>query len=393
MVNPPPRVCILTGTRAEYGLLKPLFALFAASAQVKLQVLVTGTHLSPEFGSTWREIVADGYSIDERVEIVLSSDSRVGVCKSMGLALAGFGEALARLAPQLLVVLGDRYEVLCAAAAANVLNIPVAHLHGGEVTEGAIDDAFRHAVSKLSHLHFTSTETYRARVVQMGEAPESVFNVGAIGLDALRQIELLDRPALARSIGFDLGAQHLLLTYHPETVGGGDAGAEMQLLLDTVLASGSEQLLVTGANADAGGRAINQVLAQVQAAHPGRIFVAASLGQLRYLSAMRLATAVVGNSSSGIIEAPSLGVPTVNVGRRQHGRIRAMSVIDAALEPAALRGALDRCRDPAFRATVAQAPNPYGDGRTAPRVARHIEQALQGKDLFRKAFRDLAPTP
>ena len=394
MVSFKPRVCVLTGTRAEYGLLKPLLKGLAQDPALTLQLLVTGSHLVPEFGATWREIVADGFAIDEQVDIVVSTDSRVGVCKSMGLAMMGFGDALDRLRPDMLVLLGDRYEALCAATAANVLNIPVAHLHGGEVTEGAIDDAMRHAITKLSHLHFTSTAAYRQRVIQMGEAAEHVFDVGAIGLDSICKLVPLDCAELSASIGFDLAPAFWLMTYHPETLGDGDGAAEVAALISAVLASGREKLLITGANADAGGRAINQALAHARDGAPERVCVVASLGQQRYLSAMRLSLGVVGNSSSGIIEAPSMKVPTINVGRRQHGRLRAASVIDVPLQPPAIAAALQRCRNAEERATLLREPNPYGDGHTAERVLKHLGAALHGqRPLFHKSFHDIPASP
>lgn len=357
-----------------------------------LKLVVTGAHLSPEFGCTWQQIAADGFNIDDRIEIVLSSDTGVGVCKSMGLAMAGFGEAFARQAPELVVVLGDRYETLCAAAAANVLNIPVAHLHGGEVTEGAIDDAFRHAITKLSHLHFTSTQSYRERVIQLGEHPDTVFNVGAIGLDQIHGLALLDLPSLSASIGFDLSPRYLLVTYHPETIGGADPGEQADVLMASLLGIDGHKLLVTAANADVGGRAINQRVEAVVARHPGRVCMVRSLGTLRYLSAMRHARAVVGNSSSGIIEAPSLKVPTLNIGDRQRGRIRAESVIDVPLDAASIRQALRSIEDEAFRRSLCQMGNPYGDGNAAAQIAERIAQALQRPGLFRKQFHDLVAT-
>lgn len=383
-----PKICVITATRAEYGLLKPLLGAIGASTDLTLQLLVTGTHLSPEFGATWRDIANDGFAIDERVEIVVSSDSSVGVCKSMGLAMMGFGEAFERLKPDAVVVLGDRYEILCAAAAATAHNLPIAHLHGGEVTEGAIDDAFRHAITKMSHLHFTSTEAYRERVIRLGEQPARVFNVGAIGLDSVCSTQFLDVDALGASIGFDLAPGFFLVTYHPETIVEADGAQQVKTLIDTMLTLPDYKILVTGANADKGGRAINRQLAELAAAHPARLCVVTSLGQVRYLSAARLARAVVGNSSSGIIEVPSLGTPTLNIGSRQHGRIRAASVVDVALDPAQILAALARFEAPQFKREMAGLRNPYGDGNSTNRIVAQLRQHLAVNNLFRKTFYD-----
>lgn len=387
----PKKICIVTATRAEYGLLKPLMAAVAAADDLQLQLVVTGTHLSPEFGLTWNEVARDGFAIDERIEIVVSSDSSVGVCKSMGLAMIGFGEAFERLKPDAVVVLGDRYEILCVAAAATAHTIPLVHLHGGEVTEGAIDDAFRHAITKMAQLHFTSTDAYRARVIQLGEQPDRVVNVGAIGLDSIKAAQFMSVAEIGASLGFDLGPRFVLVTYHPETVVEADAARQVGMLIETLLKLDDCKILVTGANADKGGRAINTALAALAAANPARMCVVSSLGQLRYLSAAKSAWAVVGNSSSGIIEVPSLGTPTVNIGTRQHGRIRAESVLDVALDERQILAALERCASDDFQQRLARMSNPYGDGQTTARIVAQLRQHLQAANLFQKKFHD-APT-
>lgn len=383
------KICMVTATRAEYGLLKPLMRALADDAAFTLQLVVTGTHLSPEFGLTWQEIARDGFAIDDKVEIVMSSDSAVGVCKAMGLAMMGLGESFARLQPDAVVILGDRYEMVSVAAAATVHNIPVVHLHGGEVTEGAIDDAFRHAISKMAHLHFTATEGYRRRVIQLGEQPGAVFNVGAIGLDAVCHSTFLPLEELSESIGFALGPRFVLVTYHPETVAGGDGAAEVGLLIDTLLQLEDTTILVTGANADQGGRAINERLAALAALHPARLHVVKSLGTLRYLSAAKHAHAVIGNSSSGIIEVPSLGTPTINIGQRQHGRERAASVIDVALDPSAILAACARLDTSEFARALDGMRNPYGDGNTTARIVAQLHARLADSELFRKRFYDV----
>ncbi len=383
------RVCFVTATRAEYGLMRPLMQWVADEASLERQVIATGAHLSSDFGSTWRDIEADGISIDEKVEIIHASDSAAGVSHSMGMALMGIGAALERLRPHLLILLGDRYEMVSAASAAMVHNIPVAHIHGGEVTEGAIDDGFRHAITKMAHLHFTSTASYRHRVIQLGEHPNRVFDVGAIGLDSVHGVPLIDRASLSASLGADLSGPFFLVTYHPETVDANDPSRELDVLMRALLSVEGHKVLVTGANADVGGRQINERLAQWQAAHPARIVFCSSLGQQRYLSAMKMAQAVVGNSSSGIIEAPSMRVPTIDIGRRQHGRVRATSVLSVPMVEEDVRQALKQVIGAPFRAGLDTVSNPYGAGGTTERIGRILVAQLEQGLSFRKSFFDL----
>jgi UDP-hydrolysing UDP-N-acetyl-D-glucosamine 2-epimerase len=385
------KVMVLTGTRAEYGLLRPLLSLLRADPRIDLSLVATGMHLAPEFGLTWKRIEEDGFRVDRKVEMLLSSDTPAGISKSMGLAQIGYADALEQLAPDLLVLLGDRFEILPAAAAAAVARVPVAHIHGGERSEGAVDELIRHAVTKLSHLHFTSTEEYRARVVQMGEDPARVFNVGALGVDNILSLMPTPRAELERELGFAFGPRVLLVTYHPATLEAADAAAQFQALLGAL--DGLDPALrfvFTKANADAGGRAINAAAEAYCAARPGRAALFASLGQQRYLSLMGMAEAVVGNSSSGIIEAPSLRVPTVNIGTRQQGRVRAASVIDCATDRDSIASALSTALSPAFRSSLAGIPNPYGDGKAAPRIAESLAGADLGS-LAVKSFRDQKP--
>ena len=295
---------------------------------IDLQLLVSGSHLAPEFGETWRQITADGFAIDAQVDMCLSSDEPVAVAKSMALGLAGFAEALDRLKPDLLVVLGDRYEALAAAEAAMLLRVPIAHIHGGEATEGAIDDSIRHAITKMAHLHFAAAELYRERILQLGEAPERVFTVGAPGLDHIDNTKLIDRRELERELGFQFGDRNLLVTYHPATLDPASPAAAVRRLLDALDRMPEVRVIMTKSNADVGGRAINAAIDDYASQRPGRVLAVSSLGQQRYLSVMAQVDAVVGNSSSGIIEAPAMGKPTVNIGPRQQGRVRAPSVID-----------------------------------------------------------------
>ena len=355
---------------------------------VRLQVVVTGAHLAPEMGETWREIEAAGIGIDARVEMLVSGDTPTAVAKSLGLGTIGFADALARLAPDLLVLLGDRYEILAAAQTAMVLRIPIAHIHGGETTEGAIDEAIRHAITKMAHLHFVAAEPFRRRVIAMGEAPERVFTVGALGLDGIAKVDPMDEADLAGALGLELERPFLLVTYHPATLAeNACAGAEALLAALESLSEGT--VLFTGVNADADGRRIDRLIRDFVARDEDRRAYRASLGQRLYLNAMRHADVVVGNSSSGIIEAPSLGVPTVNLGARQEGRPRAPSVIDCAQTPQAIGAAIRRALDPAFKARAARRESPYGEPGASDRIARILADApLDG--LLMKRFHDHA---
>ncbi len=381
------KICVFSGTRAEYGLLKSLMQQIDQDEELQLQILVGGMHLSPEFGSTFLEIEQDGFKINEKVEMLLSSDSAVGLCKSTGLGLIGFGDALERLAPDVLVVLGDRFEAWAACAAALFCRIPIAHIHGGEATEGLIDEAIRHGITKMSHLHFVATEDYRRRVIQLGEQPGRVFNVGAPGVENINKLTLLDRPTLEREIGFTLGPQNALVTFHPVTLETATAESQFGLLLEALADLPELHLIFTRANADTDGRIINRMIDDFVAQRSGSAAVFSSLGQLRYLSAMQQVDVVLGNSSSGIIEAPSFGVPTVNIGARQHGRVRAASVIDCEPEKMAIRAALDKALSKTFKNLAATVDNPYEGCDTALR----IKECLKEVDLpdTRKTFFDL----
>jgi UDP-N-acetylglucosamine 2-epimerase (non-hydrolysing)/GDP/UDP-N,N'-diacetylbacillosamine 2-epimerase (hydrolysing) len=324
----PRKIAVITGTRAEYGLLSWLMKEIQADPELDLQLIVTGAHLSPEFGLTWREIEADGFSIDARVEMLLSGDSTVAITKSLGLGIIGFADALDRLKPHMLVILGDRYEMLGAASTASLAGVPVAHIHGGEITLGAYDDAFRHAITKMSSLHFVAREEYRRRVIQMGESPETVFTVGPACADALFRQPLPTREELESSLGISLEHPLLLVTYHPETRSPVPSDKQIIELLVALGGIPEATVIFTGANADTDGRIINERAAEFCEACPGKRVFVQSLGRKRYWGALAVAGAVVGNSSSGILEAPLLGTPAVNIGRRQEGRIRDPLVLD-----------------------------------------------------------------
>lgn len=382
------RLCIVTGTRAEYGLLRGVLDGIRRAPDLQLQLIATGTHLSPEFGLTYREIEQDGFTIDERVEILMSSDTPVGVGKAMGLGLIGFADAFQRLQPDAVVLLGDRFEILSAAAAALVARIPIAHIHGGETTEGAFDEAIRHAVTKMAHLHFVAAAPYRDRVVQLGEAPGRVFLVGGLGVDAIRRADLLDRASLEHSLNFALGDRNLLVTFHPSTLDADPAADQLQALFDALDRLGPDtKLIFTLPNADVGGR---ELAAMVEAFVAERAHARAftSLGQVRYLSCLAQVDGVVGNSSSGLTEAPSFRIGTVNIGTRQDGRLKAASVIDCAARQEAITGALAQLYAEDFRAILETVENPYGNGGASEAIVNVLrDQPLT--DLMKKTFRDL----
>jgi GDP/UDP-N,N'-diacetylbacillosamine 2-epimerase (hydrolysing) len=380
------RICVVTGSRAEYGLLRWPMEAIRASAELELQLLVTGTHLSAQFGLTYREIEGDGFVIDRRVDILPGSDSAAGVSKSMGLGLIGFGEAFEQLRPDVVLVLGDRFESFAAVAAALVARIPVAHMHGGETTEGAFDEGLRHAMTKMAHLHFVAAEEYRRRVVQLGEQPERVFLVGGLGVDAIRRVKLLDRDQMSAALGFELSARSLLITFHPVTLSHEGSRGQMAELL-AALETENSQLLFTLPNADPEGVALIKMIEQF-AAGRSNVHVFASLGQLRYLSCLQYVEAVVGNSSSGLTEAPTFRIGTVNIGDRQHGRLKAASVIDCSPDRASIAMALRKLRSPEFRGTLAGVCNPYGDGGASERVVDVLSSyPLAG--LVKKSFYNL----
>jgi UDP-hydrolysing UDP-N-acetyl-D-glucosamine 2-epimerase len=321
------KICVITGSRAEYGLLSGLMAAIKSDNELHLQIIATNMHLSPEFGLTYKEIEQDGFVIDKKVEMLLSSDTSNGTTKSVGLATIGFADAYEDLKPDLIVVLGDRYEILAAVTAALFYKIPVAHLHGGEITEGAYDDSIRHAITKMSHIHFTSTEAYRQRVIQLGENPKRVFYVGALGVENIRETKLLSKKELESNLDFSFGDKSLLVTFHPVTLENDTAKQQCENLLAVLAELTDYNIIFTLPNSDTDGRVIMQLIKDFVAVHSERSIAFASMGKGRYLSALQYVTAVIGNSSSGIIEVPSFGIPTLNIGDRQKGRIAADSVI------------------------------------------------------------------
>lgn len=370
------RICVITGTRAEYGLLRTLMTHLKAAEDVDLRVIATGAHLVAAHGNTRSEIEQDGFQIDEAVDMLLAADTPEATGTALGLGVIGLTGALARQSPDLVVLLGDRYEALAAAQAAMMLGIPIAHIHGGETTEGAMDEAIRHAITKMSHLHFAATEEFRQRILQMGEAPQNVHSTGALGLDNIAALDPAPKEELEQVLGLGLDNPIFLVTYHPVTLSQAGTYA-IDALLEALNEWPEARIVFTGANADALGQVISSKVAEFCAARPETTANVASLGFRRYLSLMGLAGAVIGNSSSGIIEAPSMGVPTVNIGPRQQGRPRAPSVIDCAGRSDDIRLAISRALDPAHRKIAAQRKTPYG----APGAGSRIADVLRSVDL------------
>ncbi len=366
------RIAVVTGTRADYGLLRWLLSELRDRDDVELRIVVTGMHLSPEFGDTWRVIEEDGFTIDARVDLQLGPDSGADIAHATARALSGLTDALEGIAPDLVVLLGDRFEILAAAQACLFLGIPIAHIAGGELTEGAIDDAIRHAVTKMAHLHFVETAAYADRVVQLGESPDRVFEVGGIGLDNLDRLELLDRARLEQELGLVLTAPLALCTFHPETLAGQSAEDAIRPLFDALESLPDLQVVFTKGNADAGGRELNLLVDGFVAAHAERMAAFTSLGQLRYLSLMRIADVVLGNSSSGIMEAPTAGTPTVNIGDRQRGRLRAPSVIDVPDEAGGIRDAILRALQADTQDAAAKRVSPFGTAGASARIAEIV---------------------
>lgn len=377
------KVTVFTGTRADYGLLYWLLHDLREAPEFHLQIIASGSHLSPEFGYTAQLIEQDGFEIDEKVEMLLSSDTALGTVKSLGLGIIGYADALTRLQPDVLVILGDRYEALGIAQSAMLMRIPILHIHGGEITEGAYDDAIRHAITKLSYLHATATEEYRKRVIQLGETPDRVFNVGALGLDHIARTELLDRGQLAESLGFELSKDFFVVTYHPVTLAD-EAPVETFKNLTKALDNYPEfDVIFTYPNADDGGRQIIPLIEQYADANKNRVIAIPSLGQQRYLSAIKHASAVIGNSSSGIIEVPSFKTPTVNIGQRQLGRLAADSVLHCDSSYDAIDNAIDKAVTTKISENI---NNPYGQGN----ASRKIIDILKSANLNRtKTFYDI----
>ena len=384
------KICVVTGSRAEYGLLRWVMEGVRSTQGLELQVIATGMHLSPEFGLTYREIERDGFVIDRKVDMLLSSDTPTGIAKSMGVGLIVLADAIQQLRPDVVVVLGDRFEIFAAAAAASVACVPLAHLHGGEATEGAFDEGFRHSITKMSHLHFVAAEEYRNRVIQLGEHPDRVFLVGGLGIDSIKNLKLLERSDLEADLGVKFQKRNLLITFHPATLDGGAPAHHMEELLAAVESIPETQLLFTMPNADTDGRELCAMVRTFVETHSNaRAFT--SLGQVRYLSCLRVIDGVVGNSSSGLTEVPSFRKGTINIGDRQRGRLRAASVIDCRPERKMIASAIERLYSSEFQATLRDVKNPYGEGGASEKVV-HTLKSYPLDGIVKKTFHNLAPS-
>ncbi|TKI58588.1 UDP-N-acetylglucosamine 2-epimerase (hydrolyzing) [Brevibacillus antibioticus] len=382
------KICVVTGTRAEYGLLYWLMREIQEDQDLQLQIVATGMHLSPEFGSTYRIIDQDGFNIDEKVEMLLSSDTPVGIATSMGVATIGFANAFERLKPDIVVVLGDRFEILACAQAAMVARIPIAHLHGGERTEGVIDEAIRHAVTKMAHLHFVAADEYRKRVIQLGERPERVFNVGAIGVDQIKNLHLLNKKEFENSIQFELGPVNFLVTYHPVTLNKEGSECYVHEIFTALDEFPDAKIIFTKPNSDTDGRVISRMIDEYVHRNSQRAAAYTSLGQLRYLSAINHCNLVIGNSSSGLIEVPYFKKPTINIGNRQQGRIKPFSVIDCIESSIEIKEAIHKGLSESFQVSIQNMTSPYGEGDVSSKVKNVLKQVNLEK-LLVKSFHDI----
>ena len=382
------KICVVTGARAEYGLLYWTMKAIQASSKTQLSLCVTGMHLSPEFGMTFQQIEEDGFEIDGKVEMLLSSDTSVGITKSMGLGLIGFADFYKQTKPDWVLVLGDRYEILSAVTAAMMARIPIAHCHGGETTEGVIDEAIRHSITKMSHVHFTSTNEYKNRVIQLGEDPKGVFNIGALGIENINRIKLLSKLEFEKSIKFNLAELNFLVTFHPVTLEKETAEDQLGNLLLALENFPEAKIIFTKANADNGGRMINDILESYVKKNPLITILLDSLGQTRYLSAIKHCQVVIGNSSSGLIEVPSFKKPTVNIGDRQKGRVQAESVISCGTDTVKIRKAIHLSLSTSFRSNLDNVRNPYGSGNASEKIVDIIIQKPI-KNILKKKFYDL----
>lgn len=381
------KVCVVTGTRAEYGLLYWLMKEIDHDLDLELQIIVTGMHLSPEFGLTYKEIEKD-FKITKKIEMLLSSDTSIGISKSMGLAQISFAEAYEDLQPDIVVVLGDRYEIFSAVSAAMIARLPIAHLHGGETTEGAFDESIRHSITKMSHLHFTASNAYRNRVIQLGEHPDRVYNVGGMGIENIKRLKLLSKDEFETSIDFKLNKKNILVTFHPVTLEKSTAKEQFQELLSAIDDLKDTNIIFTKANSDTDGRIINTMVDEYVSKNSHKSISFTSLGQLRYLSALQFVDAMVGNSSSGLTEAPSFKIGTINIGDRQKGRIKANSIIDCEPRIQGIKKAFEKLYSDDFQKSLENAQNPYGDGCASKQICDIISHT-ELKNLLKKSFYDI----
>lgn len=383
------KICVITGTRAEYGLLYWTMKAIEKSNQLQLQLIVTGMHLSPEFGLTYKQIEKDGFNIDKKIEMLMSSDTSIGISKSMGLAMISFAEAFEEMKPDIILILGDRFEIFSAVSAAMIARIPIAHCHGGETTEGLIDEAIRHSITKMAHIHFCSTENYRKRIIQLGEFPKKVFNVGALGIENINKLNLLSKNDFEDSIGFKLDKKYsFLVTYHPVTLEKSTAEEQITNLLRVLEEREDSKVIFTKSNSDTDGRIINQKIDEYVKRNPHKAICFTSLGQLRYLSALQYVDIVIGNSSSGLIEVPSFKKATINIGDRQQGRIISQSVIQSGESSEEIRKSINKALSTGFKTQLGNIKNLYGEENSSEKIIEVLE-SIDLKNILKKQFYDL----
>lgn len=388
------KIAVVTGTRAEYGLLYWIMKGIQEDPSLELQLIVTGAHLSPEFGLTVTTIESEGFPVAERVEMLLSADTESAIATSMGLGIIGFAKAYERLRPDILLVLGDRFEILSAVSAAVPFRIPVAHIHGGEVTEGAMDELFRHAITKMSHIHFPAAQPYADRVIQMGERPETVFCFGAPGLDNILKLPLMEREKLASELDLPVDKKIGVFTYHPVTLDKDASEFQMAEALNALEGFTDIHWVLTVPNADTGGRILAERVKAFACRPPENKSLFTSLGQLRYLSLLKHAAVMVGNSSSGLIEAPSFDLPVVNIGDRQRGRLRGDNVIDVyEYREQLISSAIKKALSPEFRDAIKGKINPYGDGSASLKIVDKIKTVVLDENLLKKRFYSACKQP
>ncbi|MDE2027160.1 MAG: UDP-N-acetylglucosamine 2-epimerase (hydrolyzing) [Candidatus Omnitrophica bacterium] len=380
------RICVFTGSRAEYGLLRPLISALKEDGAFEVRLLVSGMHTEKQYGLTHQEIIKDGIAIDAMVRIMTRDNSTNGVARAMGKGIVEFVRILSQWKPDLVVILGDRFETLAMAQSAMLARVAIAHIHGGEATYGAMDEAIRHAITKISHLHFTSTDEYRRRIIQLGEDPRRVFNVGALGIDNIHQLKLMSREEAQRQMGFCFKERNLLVTFHPVTLHPGQSRKQFQTLLNELDCLKNTQLIFTKSNADMEGVEINGLIDKYVRSHQDKAVAFASMGQVVYLSALKWIDAVVGNSSSGIIEAPSFKIGTINIGDRQDGRVRASSVIDCPATSAGIKRALRCLYSRGFQKKLPLVKNPYGREGAAQKIVAILRRQRPSGLLVKKFF-------
>jgi len=383
----PRKICVVTGTRAEYGLLYWLMKEIEQDKDLELQIIATGMHLSPEFGLTYKEIEKE-FKIDKKIEMLLSSDTPIGISKSMGLAQISFSEAYEELKPDIVVVLGDRYEIFSASATAMISKIPIAHISGGETTQGAFDEAIRHSITKMSHFHFTATQSYKKRVIQLGEDPSRVFNVGGLGIENIKRLKLLSKEEFEKAINFKLNKKNIIVTYHPVTLEDSTAKEQFSNILEVIDELEDTNIIFTKANSDTDGRIINAMIDEYVAKNKDKAVAFTSMGQLRYLSALLYVDVMVGNSSSGIAEAPSFKIATLDIGDRQKGRIKAKSVIEVGNSKEEIKKGLKYAYSKEFQEILKDVKNPYGDGLASKKIVKVLKEANL-KDVLKKSFYDI----